>query len=114
MWDQPNLFHVTDADFASKVLEADRPVIVDFWAITCGPCLALAPVFEQLSEKYQGKLIFAKMDIDKYEQIPLRYGVLAIPTLLIFHRGQPVARLAGPRPAQLESEIEKVLAGLQA
>ena len=109
MAEHNNLVHVGDADFENKVLKSDIPVIVDFWAAWCGPCRAIAPVFEQLSDKYAGRLSFAKIDIDQYEQTPGRYGVQAIPTLLIFKGGQVVARLVGPHPARLESEIEKVL-----
>jgi thioredoxin 1 len=104
-----NLFHVGDTDFETMVLKSDKPVIVDFWASWCGPCRAIAPVFEKLSDKYEGKLGFAKMDIDQHEMTPGRYGVQAIPTLLVFNGGQQVARLVGPHPARLESEIEKIL-----
>ena len=104
------LIHVTDAEFESQVLKADKPVLVDFWASWCGPCLAIAPVVEELAGEYDGKVVVAKMDVDKSPATPGKYGIRAIPTLIVFKDGQVVEQITGAvGKAVIESAIDKAL-----
>ncbi len=103
---------VTDAEFASQVLESERPVLVDFWAEWCGPCRMIAPVVEDLAGELGDKVRFMKMDIDANPTTAMRLGILSIPTLIIFKDGQAVERSSGYHPAikrDLRQKLEGVL-----
>jgi thioredoxin 1 len=90
--------HVTDEDFDEKVLGADRPVLVDFWAPWCAPCHIVAPSVEQIAGERDGDLIVAKVNIDESPMIAQRYGIMSIPTLVVFNDGQPVEGTVGAVP----------------
>jgi len=89
---------VTDSTFAKEVLQSDIPVLVDFWAPWCGPCRMIAPVLEQIAQKYAGKIKIAKMNVDENSFIPMQYYIQAIPTLILYRAGQPVDKIVGALP----------------
>jgi thioredoxin 1 len=89
---------VTDASFQKDVLEAGKPVVVDFWAEWCGPCKMIAPALDELSTELGEKLTIAKINIDENPQVPMKYGVRGIPTLMIFQNGQVAATKVGALP----------------
>jgi len=89
---------VTDASFESEVLRSDVPVVVDFWAPWCGPCRAVAPILQALAEEQDGRLRFAKLNIDENYVTASRYGVLSIPTVILFENGEPQETVIGARP----------------
>ena len=89
---------VTDQSFQADVLDSKTPVVVDFWAEWCGPCRMIAPSLEELSNEYNGKLTVAKINIDENPQVPTKYGVRGIPTMMIFHQGQVAATKVGALP----------------
>ena len=101
----------TDANFAGSVLEADKSVLVDFWATWCEPCLQMAPAVSQLADEYKDRAIVAKVDVDKNPGISKKYDVAAIPTFIVFHQGKEVMRYTGVTTIKgLRSMLEKPLA----
>lgn len=94
---------VTDDTFQQVVLKAALPTVVDFWAVWCGPCKMIAPILDEIAAEYEGKMQVAKLDVDISGQTALQYGVMNIPTLILFKQGQPVERLVGfmPKPKLL-------------
>ncbi|MDE0105773.1 MAG: thioredoxin [Bryobacterales bacterium] len=94
----PNTLTFTDADFDAEVLSSDQPVLVDFWAIWCGPCRQMAPVVDSLAEKYAGRVKVGKLDVDHNPASAQRFNVRGIPTLLLFKDGRPVDQIVGALP----------------
>lgn len=91
---------INDSNFDQTVLQAETPVLVDFWAAWCRPCLMVAPILDELAEEYSGKVNITRMDIDQNPKTAARYGIKSIPTLLIFKKGQPVSHIVGYRPKE--------------
>lgn len=106
------IVEVTDANFEQEVLKSDKPVLVDFWAIWCGPCKAIAPLVDEVATKFQGRAKICKMDVDRNTATPMRYNVRGIPTLLFFKDGKIAHQHVGANVSL--DQFEKVLTGLGA
>jgi thioredoxin 1 len=105
------VFEVSDATFDQEVLRSEQPVLVDFWAVWCGPCKAIAPIVDDLATAYAGKLKVAKVDVDKNSATPSRYGIRGIPALLIFKGGKVADQIVGYAPREvIEEKLNRVLA----
>jgi thioredoxin 1 len=89
---------VTDANFETEVIKSDKPVLIDFWAVWCGPCKMIAPTVEEIAKEYDGKLKVCKLDVDSNPQTAMKYGIRSIPTLLIVKGGQVVEQMVGAVP----------------
>lgn len=101
-----NVAELQDANFEAKVLKSSKPVLVDFWAVWCQPCKAIAPIVEELSTEFAGQVEFYKVDTDNNKQYAAQFGVRGIPTLIVFKDGKPMGQLIG---MQSKSKIESLL-----
>ncbi len=103
--------HTTDASFEADVLKAAQPVLVDYWAEWCGPCKMIAPILDDVATSYAGKLQIAKMNVDENREVPAKFGIRGIPTLMIFKNGELTATKVGAlSKAQLTAFIDQYLA----
>jgi len=103
---------ITDQNFKQEVLESKSPVLVDFWAQWCAPCRIIEPIVEELAADYQGKLKVGKLDVDANGQTAQNYGVMSIPSIVLFKNGQPIKTMIGAQSKDnYKKEIDSVLAG---
>jgi len=97
---------VTDSNFEAEVLKSDKPVLIDFWAVWCGPCKMIAPTVEEIAKEYDGRLKVCKLDVDSNPQTAMKYGIRSIPTLLIIKGGQVAEQMVGAVPKR--QMLEKI------
>ncbi len=101
---------VDDSNFDQVVLKAETPILVDFWAPWCRPCLMVAPILDELAEDYSGKITIARMDVDQNPKTASSYRIMSIPTLLLFKEGKPVSNIVGFKPKeQLKQDLDAAL-----
>jgi len=105
----PHTLEFTDDNFDNEVLESDKPVLVDFWAEWCGPCKALAPIIDEIATDNDGKVKVGKIDTDANRDVSLRYGISAIPTVILFNKGEIVDKFVGLKP---KKDLQVALDGL--
>jgi thioredoxin 1 len=100
----------TDQNFDAEVLKADKPVLVDFWAVWCNPCRMQGPIVEEVAKNFSGKAIVGKMNVDEQPKYPQQFGIMSIPTLMIFHKGKMVKQFIGVQSKEtLEGELKRLL-----
>ena len=104
------MLELNDSNFDSYVIKSDIPVLVDFWAAWCMPCVKMGPIFKELAEEYDGKIKFAKVNVEKSQALAQRFGIRSIPTLLIFKDGKIVSQIIGVHPKRnLEKKIKEII-----
>ena len=107
-----NEIEFTESNFENEVIQSDVPVLVDFWAPWCGPCKMVAPIVEEISGEYAGRLKVGKLNTDDNQMVASQFGIMSIPTLMIFKDGEVVERIVGAQPKDaLTGKIDSVLAG---
>jgi thioredoxin 1 len=105
-----DVVQLKDSTFQTEVLKSDLPVLVDFWAVWCGPCKAIAPVVDELATQYKGKVKIAKMDVDNEQQTAQQFGIRSIPTLLVFKGGRVVDTIIGSvSKSKIEESLKKAM-----
>lgn len=106
----PDVLTLTDANFKAEVLDSQTPVLVDFWAVWCGPCKAIAPAVEELATAYKGRAKVGKLDVDHNQAVATQFGIRSIPTLLVFKGGKVVEQVVGAVPkAKLQAALDKAI-----
>ena len=101
---------VDDSSFDQTVLQAEMPVLVDFWAPWCRPCIMVAPILDELAEEYSGRITIARMDVDQNQRTAAQYQIMAIPNLIIFKNGKPASQIVGYKPkAELKRDLDAAL-----
>jgi thioredoxin 1 len=105
----PHTLEFTDENFDNEVIESDKPVLVDFWAEWCGPCKALAPIIDEIASDNDGKVKVGKIDTDANRDVSLRFGISAIPTVILFNKGEIVDKFVGLKP---KKDLQVALDGL--